>query len=336
MGGKELFFLIVGFGLFIFDLITDIIVAVQYLRQGHTGWFIWTLCFIIVPFFLVNIVALCQIVSGDDDDDIWIPICICCCPIVSVFTIFPRFIQQFVRWKRTDWDNEADIDEYNKSTYQLAWINYLETITESAPQLCLQVYIMFRQWYFPWYTVVSTVISLFSLAWSITNLEKVTKTKKGRDFTLRSGVLFFLHQLLSILSRLFAIVIFAYVFTSYVFIALLIRQELVVFSFFLGGVVCCNERVGNGFCIWLIFSFSFLFHPSKTILKKFQIYSRWFYYTLYGILFAENLIITFAAVFAKKTDVEHLNVAGPIAVSIVTVSAIVGAFLTVVHYYKYH
>ena len=53
-----------------------------------------------------------------------------------------------------------------KSAYKLAWLRHIETVTESIPQWCLQVYIMLRQWYFPWYTLVSIVVSLLSSAWN--------------------------------------------------------------------------------------------------------------------------------------------------------------------------
>ena len=45
--------------------------------------------------------------------------------------------------------------------YLLAILRHIEKITESAPQLCLQVYIMLRQWSFPSYTVVPSVFSLY-------------------------------------------------------------------------------------------------------------------------------------------------------------------------------
>jgi hypothetical protein len=46
------------------------------------------------------------------------------------------------------------ITEYNESAYKLAWVRYAEALTESTPQWCLQIYIVLRQWDFPWLTVL--------------------------------------------------------------------------------------------------------------------------------------------------------------------------------------
>ena len=101
----------------------------------------------------------------------------------------------------------------------LAKLRYLETITESAPQLCLQVYIMLRQWDFPTYTVVSSVLSLLSLAWSITTLEK-ERIEEEEDYKLSAAFVFLIWQLSTLVSRLSAIILFAYVFRYYVIIFL--------------------------------------------------------------------------------------------------------------------
>ena len=106
------------------------------------------------------------------------------------------------------------------NTFSIAILRYIETITESAPQWCLQVCIMLRQWHFPSYTVVSTILSMLSLTWSITILEKERRTKKHKCFTFIDGFAFFNWQLFKLVSRLSAIVLFAYVLRYYLIIPL--------------------------------------------------------------------------------------------------------------------
>ena len=53
MKGKiELSMLFMALGFFIFDLVSDLYVAVQYKRAGENEWFALTLTLIIFPFFL--------------------------------------------------------------------------------------------------------------------------------------------------------------------------------------------------------------------------------------------------------------------------------------------
>ena len=139
------------------------------------------------PSLLVNFTAIIQITN------IWTFIA-----AVLQLSIVTRYIQA--------------VSSENPRTYLLAILRYLDTITESAPQWCLQVYIMLRQWSFPSYTVVSAVFSLLSLAWSITTLEKERLAKEGRRWKLIHGYVLFNWQLSTLISRLFAIALFAYVF----------------------------------------------------------------------------------------------------------------------------
>ena len=368
MSGKiELILLLAGFLLFIVDQVTDIIAAVEYRCDDVTDiiaaaeygqkcdnvWSGWTLTLVLVPLFFVSFMATVQITDN----------CDCCCLMFSYpFSIFVRFFRLYELRKQTYMNSPCGEDynacdcrrcaqyregvhDFNESTYEFVWIHYLRAITGSAPQWCLQVYIVFRQRGLPWYTLLSVVFSFFSLAWSITNLERARVRKEGREFKVLEAVVFFALQLFTLFPRLLTIVIFAYVFESFVFYLLLLHWVVVTV------IIMRTESVrefrtnefGNGCCgcvaaffVFFILSFPFLFHASKTVLKWLQIDSDTFYYKLYGVMSAQSYIFTLVAIFIVRPGVAHLNKVGPVAVSFVTVSAISGAVLLVVHYYKYH
>ena len=139
--------LTIGLALYLFDYGSDIWVAVKHWKNNDTWWFSMTVIFIVLPSLVVNITAVIQVANT-----------LKFIAAVLQLSIVFRYI-------------EAILSPKIERTFWLALLRYLETITESAPQWCLQVYIMLRQWYFPSYTVASSVLSLLSLACSITTLE---------------------------------------------------------------------------------------------------------------------------------------------------------------------
>ena len=356
-GKKEFAMLFVGWLLFTFDIFTDIIVAIEYRHKGDTWWFILTLCFICLPLFIVSCIAFYQIATAAEVTGNHVTLSLFLTALFS--SMFLRFFYEFMQWKRTYWDNgpceqnnqacvctkcrqhQAKLKASNTSTYNLAWIHYVETMAESAPQWCLQVYVMFRQWDFPWYTLLSVVFSFLSLAWSITALERAWARKDDRDLKLQYTVLYFFYQLFGLFSRLFAIVIFAYVFRMY--ILLVFGLHLLVVSVVLLCVVYLSRRVercdGWGQCIRIcrpcVYSFPFFIHPSKAVLKSLEIYSGTLYFTAYGVISVENFIMTITAVFISKSAVAHLGLLGPIALFFVISGLGFGAVLSVAYYFKY-
>ena len=160
-----------GFIFFILDTITDIILVVQYHRQGEFGFFRLTLIFIVAPLLVMNIMAVCHHRKCSEP-------CLKSSLGYLFSSLITRYVEQFRKWKRMYWDNSPSgnceencncencteyrkkLKEYYTSVYDIAWLRYIETIAESAPQWCLQVGIMFAHWDFPWLTAMSSFFFL--------------------------------------------------------------------------------------------------------------------------------------------------------------------------------
>ena len=337
-GKTELFMLITGLVLFIFDMVTDIVVAVLYGLKGEYWWFGLTLFFIIVPLFIVNFLACVQ---AEEHEGLFL---VCS-------SIFVRYVEEFKYWKQTHWDNPPCGDNYkkcncpnceqyrvaitksNKSAYNLAWVRYVETLTESTPQWCLQIYIMLRLWDFPWLTVLSTVISLLSLAWSITAHEKARANKNSHNFTLPATVVFFTSQLFSLLSRLFAIAAFAYVFKEHVITALAVHLLMVYVVFWLtdnwrdecGCEVDVLERILN-----ICFNFPFLLHVPDTLTERYSS-QRTVHFALYSLISVENVLFAILAVTIPTPDAKHMSALRPIVLSLVIIGVVLGTMFLIVY-----
>ena len=255
--------LLVGMLLYLFDYGSDIYVAVQYWKNDEPWWFGLTVTLICIPSLIVNFTAITQFIN------IW-----SCTTAIVQLSIVVRYIQALV-------EPSTGVDDL-PLTYLIAILRYMETIMESAPQWCLQVYIMFRQRSFPSYTVVSSIFSLLSLAWSIMTLEKERREKNNLNFDSIDVFLFSLKQSLTLVPRLFSIVVFAYVFRSYVFLALAVHWLTLMWTIYLIET-SDGEKLGKS--IWLSFLVSFpsLFHcPEHDLeIKKPKLEMRFIYAFLF-------------------------------------------------------
>ena len=203
--------------------------------------------------------------------------------------------------------------------YFLAQLRYVATVTESAPQLLLQVYIMLRQWDFPTYTVVSSVLSFLSLAWSITTLEKERNIKEGRDFGWKVTVLFLIWQLLTLVSRLSAIVLFSYVFHNYVIVFLaahwfILAVKMCGIKLFSDG----SDSLKKSLVPSLLAAYPSLFHSSTPVLltKHPKVEMT----LVYILLLVENIIMMTLSSTIEIPNTPHFDGLRIFAILIFTVA----------------
>ena len=212
----------------------------------------------------------------------------------------------------------------------LAKLRYLETITESAPQLCLQLYIMLRQWYFPTYTVVSSVLSLLSLAWSITTLERERRIKEDEQYKLRAAFVFLIWQLSTLVSRLSAIVIFAYVFRYYAIIFLAAH-----WLFLSVAMITIQRReydCGKSLLFSCLAAYPSLFHSSEIVLPTAR--PKVEVITGYIFMMLENIVMVTMSVTIETQDVPNIDVLKPVALSCVIGGSVLSIAFIIWHYWS--
>lgn len=334
--------LVIGLGLFVLDLSSDIFVAVQHIRNGEIWWFVSTIIIFFITIIYITMASRHQMKSGRLNN----------CLMYTFLSIFRLYHKEFMQWKRTFWDNspcarncrenpceicQRYVEEKTKFSdyqYHLASIRYIESMSELAPQWCLQVYIMLRQWYYPWYTVVSVTFSLLSIAWNVTAVEKSREEREPRhEFKFKSTMTFLLWQLSSLVSRLTAIVIFAYVFKSYVFLILVFHLAM------LNSVITVRNARQYGFkdivhFFFTIFAtnFPFVFHSSGTVLKWNRIECHPTIVMNQALTSLENIIMVILSVNVSTSDAKHMNILEPVAISCV----VTGLLLSTIFFVLFH
>ena len=303
--------LFVGMLLYLFDYGSDIYVAVKYWKNDETWWFGLTAGFICVPSLIVNFTAMFQFMNPRS-----------CIMAFAQLSIVARYVEALH-------DPDSRIGSFYR-THLLAMLRYIETITESAPQWCLQVYIMLRQWSFPSYTVVSSVFSLLSLAWGIASLEKERRKKNYEEFPWIERLLFGMWQMFTLILRLSAIVLFAYVFPRYYVIIPLAVHWLILVVTILTIEICSEGSFGKSLLLSLLAACSSLVHSAESDLptkcpKPEMIVG-------YVLLISISIAMLILSVTIEMPDVAHMDVLMPIGIA----SAAGGSFLSILFCISYY
>ena len=347
----SLFLLLIGFLLYGFDVGSDIYVAMRYYQREDYWWFGITIALVILPGIVVNVISV-SFVSENGT----ILQCLAC---MFQLSVIQQYWEALKRWKIMNLDigtpEPCNKDNYDtcqcekckfyfeekeacaRYDFNLALTRYIEAFAESAPQWCLQFYIMLRQWSFPWITISSTVFSLLSLVWSITSLEKPREINSNptMPFPKRSLIVFSLWQLGILVSRLSAIVIFAYVFRSYVFIVIGIHWTAVI----LGILINEYHDDNHDRCILalkvFVISYPLLFHLS--ILTRELMFENFSKKTIldviyYSIFFLENVIMVSFSVWYEPTSTPHIDILAKIVLSLVFGGFAIGWLFCALYY----
>ena len=218
-------------------------------------------------------------------------------------------------------------------------LRLFEAFLESAPQLVLQLYIMAYRRIFnvesDWFTAIAAVSSLVSLAWAI-----VSYSKALRDLNANKGSLSWfgfgfqiLWRLCMVASRVVAFVVFASVYSYYLFVAVgihwilmslwLISQRTKFCTDDDGGEHPIKEKLFN-FIIGFIYIFCF-FNTKEGMTRK-----RLFLY--YSIMLVENSLFV-SMWFPQRSLPDAVSIA---AISIVWGGFVIGVLCMVLYYKFYH
>ena len=291
----------IGLLLYLFDIGSDIYVAIQYWNNNEPFLFVLTVGLIVVPSLIVNAAAIIQ------NMDKWRFI-----TAILQSSIVVRYIEALLK---------PDPGNFSR-TYFLAILHYIQTITESAPQWCLQVMIMFHQRSFPSYTVVSTVFSLLSLAWSIMTIEKERRKFYEIDFKCINAFGFFIWQLSTFISRLLAIVAFGYVVPFFAIFPLVFHWFALAWSICLIEI-SAEAGVGKSILLSMVAAFPLLYHSAKTFLpvKRAQLIMDVGYVVLnLATIFTLIAPLALAAENPRVNDLHYRNVIIAIGILCYTIS----------------
>ncbi|XP_041484932.1 XK-related protein 6-like [Lytechinus variegatus] len=226
-------FFIVGMALYIADLVTDIVVGVQYFRRGDILWGSMTFVFVFVPSLVLQYFSLRWFVLDTRENEKDEPKALkrqlrARCQWLITHALQLGAIKRYWRTVKYGLRSRREIKYYNMMIYEyrdISMLRLLEAFMESAPQLVLQVYIMLESEEFHWLTAVSTVVSLGSLAFSLESYHKVLRVSRIDRLNISYlGVTFrILWRLFTITARVIAMALFASIYEWRLFVVVAVH-----------------------------------------------------------------------------------------------------------------
>ncbi len=288
--------------LYIFDLGTDVYVAIQHKQNGDGGYFLLTAGFIISSIIVVNIFATFALKA---------PWYLRALAFLTHFSMIYLFIGEIWRWwKESSGDKdrpcnsgkhfsecgcryicEPELHESVEASLNMSHVRSMETFIEAIPQLLLQVCLMVYEKSFPWFTIVSVAFSFISLLFGIYSLEKnywiLKIVESGQNyikpvtFPMNCTIVFLLWQIFLLLGRLSTIVLHMVVFSETILFYVGAHRFVVVLGLSMSVAKPC-DRDGNRYrfrrCLIISFLSFFLIycpllfhvsHSSVACMKKF-------------------------------------------------------------------
>ncbi|XP_054772465.2 XK-related protein 6-like [Lytechinus pictus] len=337
-------FVLIGISLYIADLVTDILVGVQYLRQGDVLWSVMTFVFVFVPSLVLQCLSFRWFILDLDDDTkyksnsslrkLW-----------AWFKWLLTHVLQLGAIKRY-WSvfkfgirSRLDAKYYRRmisERHDVTMLRLLESFMESAPQLVLQVYIMVEEQELYWLTATSAIVSLLSLCFSLGIYQKALRDNlEYSDPQANKGKLSYGHVVLLIFWRLFTI-------TSRVLAMALFGS---IYEWWVFVLAAAHWAVMTAWLVWQDTSF----HESKcdeipfdAIIGIVHIFcffnmkggpTRYRAIIFYVIVFIENTVM-FGFWYAE-TDSQEERYGLP-ALVFVWGGFFVGIFLMLLYYYCFH
>jgi len=301
------FVLLVGTILSLTDPVTDILTAMEFYYADHKIWFYLGLAFIFFQGLVLCFVALpdsehyvCYIIT--------FPLIIISgafhCPILRVEELV-YYLKRWWNHRRVVTDEDGvDGAEDSRNIVNMAVL--LESLSESAPQFILQLYVAsVQEEPVKVIQIISLPVSFLSLVWAFTSTDEVIYEEIANTWKVKHKLALSVTHLFLLSSRLLAVCYFTVSYKWWVTVVFLFHSLLIVTIDTICG--CTNlgvlETIKRIFSIFLFFVHwlrddivaYFLFKEEQHLLWKRQLFSH-------CLFISENVVIILLFYFSQQSN----------------------------------
>ncbi|XP_071486695.1 XK-related protein 6-like [Diadema antillarum] len=224
----DVVFILGGMIMYVADLVTDLLVGVQYFRGDYFLWGIMTFIFVLLPSLVLQYFSFRWFVSDLEEDSNhqnkgFGKKLLCWCDWLATHVLQLGALKRYWRTLKFGLRSRKEKKYYRMMIYEyrdITMLRLLEAFMESAPQLVLQVYIMVETEELYWLTAASALVSLSSLAWALEAYHKALRDSRTdrKNITYVAVALRMAWRLFTITSRVIAMALFAAIYEWWVFV----------------------------------------------------------------------------------------------------------------------
>ncbi len=335
---RELAFLLLGLVLYLWDVVSDMVLATEYFNEGEIIWGSLTILFFLTAGVIASFLNVYQWRNVRQESSIdltfvgssrvvqWISTGFCLTAVVLATPVMWVAVA-ILMWRQgrkymngcSDFASTKILKLYEMLQHKRINSQMVESFIESALQFLLQLYIIFRS---PWegvtwrfcLQVVSISSAVVSLSWTLTGvyfLFHVCHVYHAND--LKEKLLVLLWHFFLTIPRFLAMALFASVYPWFIF-AVFFLHTLIVF---IGHTGCSVEakkgehgKQLNSLLVALISNFGFnrkiAFHEKSKKEETSRFQERGCYCRFYTLVYVENIIMAslwfykFSASFTHK------------------------------------
>ncbi|UYV60838.1 XKR6 [Cordylochernes scorpioides] len=235
------------YGIKLVELVDDTVVALKYFLHGHLAWGLLTVFFTALSSATINIFSLRWLLEDSR---------LTSSAKLTHWLQLGLFYRYWERWgmrrRRDKLDNPQLRAEYYQQCSDLCMLRLFESFLEAAPQLVLQLYIMFLVPETSWlsWTGVCVVASLISLGLGVMSYGRALREQGGRGLSWVGSLAVLFWRLGTLTSRVLSLVLLCRALGLTAFLLLMVRWvAMTTWAYFQGTDFCptwWEERLYNG------------------------------------------------------------------------------------------
>ncbi|XP_067233619.1 XK-related protein 9 [Chanodichthys erythropterus] len=207
---------LLGLIFYVGDIVSDLLLSVQYFRSGHVTWAALTLVFVLIASVCIQIFSYAWFKDDEENEENDKDLSTCHLIGIHVLQIgiLTRYLQllkkSFKALCSSKTQEEEPLSRFALAT-DLSMLRMFETFLESVPQLILQVYIILEHNHRSNLQYISMAVSFVNIAWTTVDYRRCLRRSLPHINEMPSGIptaVYLSYKIFTITPRILSLTLF--------------------------------------------------------------------------------------------------------------------------------